>query len=269
MKGKKLRLAIVDDHEEARADAKQKLGKAFELPQMRDIKYDLDVHESGAGLLSSKEEFDLILLDYEMPDMNGLEVAIELNKLLPRPRFVFLTSHDMPPKEMFEVFPSGYIYKSDTLEEFQRIVVEQIEKIVEEKRIEIIYYETEYYEMEYKGKLEKVTEEVRKTKLLSVKDIAYLETGFSQKVKTSYIYMVNGDVYRTHKSMSHWLSLLPKNEFVHSSKTNAVGLRHVEGVSGSEVIFNSDEIEPVTLTKTLKKKFKTAHDYFTLEVEGD
>ena len=269
MRGKTLRLAIVDDDEETRVDVKKKLKKVFELPQMKDIKYDLDLHESGLELLGCKVEYDLILLDYEMSNMNGLEVAVELNKLKPRPRFIFLTNHDMPAKKMFEVFPKGYIYKSDSFDEFQRVIAEQVEKIIGQKRIEIIYYETERYEMEYRGKMERVIEEVRKTKLLNVKDIVYLETGINKKLKTSYIYIINGDVYSTHKAMSYWLSLLPKDEFMHSSKTNAVSLSHVKEVSGGEVVFSSDEIEPITLTKSLKKKFKAAHNYYILEVKDD
>jgi len=265
MKEKIPRLAIVDDQGKAIIEAKKKLEKTFELPKMRGIKYDLDIHKSGYELLANEKEYDLVLLDYEMPEMNGFEVAVELNKLRPRPRFVFLTIHDMPSKEMFEVFPNGYIYKSDTLEEFQKIIIEQIEKILEKRRIEIIYYETEVYEMVYKDKKEKAVEEVRRTKLLNVKGIVYLETGISKKAKTSYIYMVNGDVYLTRKSMSHWLSLLPKDEFVHSSKTHAVGLRHVKEVNGNEIIFQSDEIEPITLTRTLKEKFKAARNYYILE----
>jgi len=269
MKGKVIRLAIVDDHEEARIDAKENLEKAFELPRMKGIKYDLDIYKCGPEMLASKKEYDLILLDYEMPCMNGLEVAAKLNCLQHGSRFIFLSNHDMPSKKMFEVFPNGYIYKSDTLEEFQRVVVGQIERIVEQRRIEIIYYETESYEVEHKGEKEKVTERVRKTKLLNVKDIAYLETGISKKVKISYIYTISGDVYLTHKPMSHWLSLLPENEFTYSSRINAVSLRHVERENGSEIIFNNDEIDPVTLTKSLKKKFKAAHEYYILEMEGD
>ena len=269
MRGKALKLAIVDDQDDAIIAAREKLDKTFELPQMKDIKYDLDIYKGGFELLSSETEYDLILIDYDMSNMNGLGLAIELNKLRPKPRFVFLTSYDMPAKEMFDVFPSGYIYKSNPLEEFQRVIAGQIEKILDQKRIEIIYYQTESYEMEYKGTKEMITEAIRKTKLLNIKDIALLETGISKKVKTSYIYTINGDVYLTHKPMSYWLTLLPEDEFVHSSKVNAVGLRHVESISGSEIIFNSDEIEPINLTRTLKEKFKVAHHYYTLEVEDD
>ncbi|MCL1989505.1 MAG: LytTR family DNA-binding domain-containing protein [Defluviitaleaceae bacterium] len=264
-----IKIATVDDQEEARIDVTVKLKKTFELPRMKGIDYDLDTYSHGNELLDSDQEYDLILLDYEMPTMNGLEIAMELNKLRPRPRLIFLTSYDMPAKKMFEVFPKGYIYKSDPVEEFQRIMIKQVEKILHQRRLEIIYYENETYEMEYKGKKEKISENVRKTKLINVKDIAYFETGISKKVKTSYIYMTNGNVYLTHKAMSYWLSMLPADEFVHSSKHYVIGLRHVKEIRHAEVIFKHDDMESMTLSRTLKKKFKTAFDYYQLEVEDD
>lgn len=35
--------------------------------------YELDTYDSGVGLLEAQKEYDIVFLDIEMPQMNGLE----------------------------------------------------------------------------------------------------------------------------------------------------------------------------------------------------
>ena len=52
------------------------------------------VHRGEAGLdLLRKETFDLLIVDYKMPDMNGFEVFEQAHDLNPDMAFMLLTGH--------------------------------------------------------------------------------------------------------------------------------------------------------------------------------
>ena len=42
-------------------------------------------------------EFDLVLIDYEMPDMNGSDLAFEIRRTRPEVKIILLSGTDVPP----------------------------------------------------------------------------------------------------------------------------------------------------------------------------
>ena len=66
----------------------------------------------GKALLSSEDEFDIILLDVELPDMDGFSVAEEWKNLQRPGKIIFITSHDEWVQRAFKVQAFRYLYKS-------------------------------------------------------------------------------------------------------------------------------------------------------------
>jgi DNA-binding NarL/FixJ family response regulator len=71
--------------------------------------------EDGRKLLTVVQEHnpDVVVLDISMPQLNGLEAARQLHKLLPACKIIFLTMHADPTyaKEAFQIGASGYLLK--------------------------------------------------------------------------------------------------------------------------------------------------------------
>lgn len=101
---------------------------------LRNIKAILDKDYSVAVAASGKHAFrsidnkkpDLILLDYEMPEMNGKEVMEKLleNDALKDIPIVFLTSLDSKQQvmELLALKPAGYILKpADSMDLTQKV----------------------------------------------------------------------------------------------------------------------------------------------------
>lgn len=87
------------------------------IKQILEADYDVSFANSGAKALAAltKMEFDLVLLDYEMPEMNGYEVfraMADLEKNVSTPVF-FLTAVAEREKilEVLSYHPAGYLLK--------------------------------------------------------------------------------------------------------------------------------------------------------------
>ena len=71
---------------------------------------------------------DVVLLDIEMPDMNGLECAQLLRQLQPMPAIVFCTAYDKHALDAFTIQADGYLLKPIIQQELQ-LVLEHLAKL--------------------------------------------------------------------------------------------------------------------------------------------
>jgi DNA-binding NarL/FixJ family response regulator len=71
--------------------------------------------EDGQALLAAAKfhQPDIILLDISMPLLNGIDAAVQLRKLVPSARLIFVTMHADPEyvTEAFRAGASGYLLK--------------------------------------------------------------------------------------------------------------------------------------------------------------
>jgi DNA-binding NarL/FixJ family response regulator len=100
------RLLLADDHTILIEGIRLMLEPEFEL---------LDSVQDGRSLLAAAKSLkpDIILLDISMPELNGIDAAYRLRKLLPSTKLIFLTMHadaDYVAKA-FQAGAMGYILK--------------------------------------------------------------------------------------------------------------------------------------------------------------
>ena len=68
------------------------------------------------------ETFDVILLDIQMPGLDGLELARILSRFVEPPAVVFVTAHEEHALEAFDVGASGYLLKPVDRERLERVL---------------------------------------------------------------------------------------------------------------------------------------------------
>lgn len=81
-----------------------------------------------------KEEADILLLDIDMPDMNGLDVARKISECKKRPMLIFVTSHDELVYESFKYHPFGFVRKRFFREELPKMLLDCKEEWEREKK---------------------------------------------------------------------------------------------------------------------------------------
>jgi two-component system, LytTR family, response regulator LytT len=66
------------------------------------------------------QKIDLVFLDIQMPDLNGMELARVLDKMIDKPRIVFTTAYNQFALEGYKVDALDYLLKPFNYEEFLR-----------------------------------------------------------------------------------------------------------------------------------------------------
>jgi two-component system response regulator AlgR len=104
-----LKVFIADDEEPARERLKTLLGDIAQQVPTRVVGEARHGVEAVEQVPPSGAE--VVLLDIQMPGMNGLEVARHLARLDPPPRIIFVTAHDRHAVEAFELNALDYLLK--------------------------------------------------------------------------------------------------------------------------------------------------------------
>ncbi len=116
-----IRVVLADDHSFVRKGIRQILGKAPEIEIVGE-------GENGAEALSLVEllEPDVLLLDVEMPVMNGIQVARRLKETSTTVRVLVISAHDDRQYilEMLDCGVSGYLTKEEVPQNLVRAVRE-------------------------------------------------------------------------------------------------------------------------------------------------
>lgn len=101
-----IKVLIVDDEAMMLEMAQEVVSEA--VPQA-EITAEEDANQ--ALNIARTQQFDVALLDIEMPGMTGLELAKELNRIHPNINIIFVTAYAEYALEAFSIYASGYLMK--------------------------------------------------------------------------------------------------------------------------------------------------------------
>lgn len=106
--GKRIRVALVEDHEQFR-------GKLIELVDEADGLELVANYKDGISALKDIPLIkpDVVIMDIQLPGMNGVECVRALKALLPQTNFLMLTAHEESERifESLKAGASGYLLK--------------------------------------------------------------------------------------------------------------------------------------------------------------
>lgn len=91
---------------------------------------------SGKSLLEaiSENSCDILLLDIDMPEISGLDIAAKLSSMAEKPLLIFVTSHDELVYDSFQFHPFGFVRKSYMDRELPRILADCIAELSSHKK---------------------------------------------------------------------------------------------------------------------------------------
>jgi DNA-binding NarL/FixJ family response regulator len=123
---KTIRVILVDDHPRIRRGIRRILEKSSNI---------CVIGEAGTGAAAIHLAYelmpDVLVLDIELPDMKGYEVARELRRRLPSLCILVLSACDDDHfiKEMLEIGANGYLTKGEKPEKIRETVHRLTKKI--------------------------------------------------------------------------------------------------------------------------------------------
>jgi len=101
-------LVIIDDDIKASENLKQKI-ESFQAS--RGCEFEIHIFTSGREYLKEEIQTDILFLDVEMPQMNGIEIAKEVRKKSQNTAILFCTNYQQFAINGYEVNAIGYMVK--------------------------------------------------------------------------------------------------------------------------------------------------------------
>lgn len=194
--------------------------------------YAVSLYNSGKDLVNSKTNYELVFLDIEMPEIDGMKTAELLRKNDNSEYIIFLTSHIECMPDAFKVKAFRFLSKPIDNENFLEAVIETEKEILNNTKIEVIQKD--------------------EIKLISINEILYLEA-FGDG---TYIYTKNG-VLESNKTLKYWNDRLGTEHFFQTHKTYILALRYVGKVADKEVTLNYENIK-IPIARRRHKQLKEA-----------
>jgi len=222
-----MKMAVVDDEKKA-TDLLDGYIKRFEIENNISIQVSV-FHNPNDFLNNYSRDYDLVLMDIEMPGLDGIETARELRRMDSRVVLMFITNMAQYAISGYEVEAVDYVIKPVSYPDFAL-------KIQKAKR---------YIDRNQDKKLTLNTQEGVTN--LHVSDIYYIE------VVSHYLiyHTVNGN-YKVRGAMKEIEESLEKYHFVRSNHCYLINLKYVESIYGSCVKVGGDELQ---ISRNKKNEF--------------
>ena len=191
------------------------------------LKFEIDVYQDGCSLVKevmSGKRYDIICMDIQMREMDGVEAARQIRKLDRVVELIYVTSYDSYMKEVFEVTPSGFIVKPLNQKEFETTFCRVMRTVIGQDA----YYRFRYKKEEYK---------------LLIRNILY----FTSDLRKTYI-VEEGGRYMEYRKLNDISKNLGQENgmFVRIHKSYLVNYRHIVRFSYDTVKLSNGEVLPVS-----------------------
>lgn len=124
-----MRIYICDDEQKMRKEIVARVSEAILFAE-------ISLFSGGKELLEglSRADCDILLLDIDMPEFSGMDVAERLSELSKKPLLVFVTGHDELVYESFRYHPFGFVRKQFLDEELDKVLQDCVGELEQGKR---------------------------------------------------------------------------------------------------------------------------------------
>jgi len=256
---RELKIAIVDDQQNSRKTIYEKLKRLEQT--LTNVQLNINMYESSTTFLAGKDYYDIVLLDYEMPEMNGINVAYELELRPEKTKIIFVTGYEKLTRIMQQATQletvAGFILKQDDEKEFQFQIRNVINKLLNVYWIEIDYFSLDK-DPEYDFANRQRSKRIHWKKLLDVRSIIYLQT-----TDKNVITMVTREGnFMMSKPLKDVIKQLPSLEFAYSERGTVINFRHILSVNKVDVLLVTNQ--KLLLTKKHFISFKKSYEEYLL-----
>lgn len=176
-------------------------------------------------------KFHIYILDVEMPEINGLELAEHIQKMQGRSYIIFLTCHASFAPQSYEREIYQYILKTDV----ERRLPHVLETVLADCKRE----RTEYYQITNQHRIERV----------KCSDIIYVK----KDGKNCTMFTENSQ-YFDRKTIEHVSQVLGRVGFIAIDRGRLVNIEHIGKIVKNEVHMDNGEVLEISRSNIKKVK---------------
>jgi len=209
----KMRIAVCDDEPHFLDNLKQTI---YSYSNLYRLEIAIDEYCSGEALLKSSKEYDIVLLDYQMGGIDGLETARMLRRSNLNCIIIFMTNFPHFVYESFEVNTFRFFEKPLVPEKLHKALDDYFEKFGND------------YPLLFKVN--------RDTILVQTNDIVFLEADN----KKCFIHLATKSLHCA-KTMRAVAELLPKNIFFRINKAFIVNFNFISKYDNDYIYFKNGD----------------------------
>lgn len=231
---KKIRIAICDDEP---VSLKLLANILKEELIEGNIPYILEKFISGCELLAQIEKYDLVFLDIEMPQMDGIDVGLKIQKKNPNCRIIMASGREDRFKETYKITPLRFISKPFDKKEVQEAIQAYINQWIGMEKIEVFRERKSYW--------------------VCQKDIQYIAA-----YRSSVEIYVNNVLYRKDITLNRMEELLDSRCFFKVHKSYLVNLFWVTAYEDKNIWIEKIKLP---LSRRQQKCFEWAYVEFNIK----
>lgn len=222
-----MKVAICDDE---KVFHKEIINLLHKFQKARKTNIFMDHYENGNSLLQSGQEYDVIFMDYQMEEMDGIETARKLRETNSDSIIIFISAYPSAALDAFEVQTFRFIQKPIDETKLYKALDDYLKSV---DRDDLLLINT--HDGSYKIKMS---------------EIIYLEgEGKYTTIRTK------NKSLRVHLNLKQLEIRLPSSKFIRCSKSFVAGFEHISNHNRSEIIF--DNGEKANIGAHYATKFKT------------
>lgn len=224
-----MKIAICDDQMIIHTELKKHLEN---YAQKRNLIMIYNDFTNGLDLIGSQNEYDIIFMDYQMAEIDGLETARQIRKKNNETAIIFLTSFPDIVFDTFEVNAYRFLVKPIDDDKLEAALDSYL---ADNDESNFILIKTD-----------------ENNKKININDIIYIEASD----KYCNIRTDEGTVLFK-KTLSEIEKMLPEDKFFRCHRTYLVGFRHIVSHTSTDILFDNKERALISRVKIspFKKAF--------------
>lgn len=205
-----------------------------------DTNIEVSIYNNGKALLDeykANKSFDILLLDVEMPDINGIETAKKIRTDFTKETLViFISNYPEYMQDSFTVHPYYYITKPVAEQTFFNVLSEALMELSEKNSFMVI------------------EDMIGRKVVIHLKDLMYIENN-NAKLKEVFFYMTD-EIIRVHGTIKEWTKRLEDYNFVNCYRGVIINLEYIHTIWGGKVELRNGKSFKISRGKECELKDK-------------
>lgn len=225
-----LKIAICDDD---KSDLKNTYHIVRDYFSKSSIEYSIKSYNNSKDLIKDADDFQILFLDIELQNENGINVAHSINKINNNYKLFLVSNYNEYLKDGYRVKADRYFTKPIDQDEFDM----DMDDVLKDFRLQNSYI---------------IDQKVCKGKIM-IKDILYIEI----LARKTYVHTKTSK-YVTNYTLSYWKEVLKDYCFSQPHKSFFVNLQNIEDYDNHQIYIYNDVVEEreiIPITRFYKENF--------------